>query len=179
MRKGTFIYLLAPIILTCVVLIRNSELETNFLDKQFSEIEHYIPHKDSIDTLVSKVDVAWHLDHSLKTINKICEALEKSDPKAFKFNINLTRIAVFTYGDFTRGVAQSPKIVLPPKVIFKDSLYVQLEEASKNLVKIESLDTKAHFKHPYFNVLNKKQTKRFLKVHTHHHLKIIKDILKE
>ncbi|MEO0902674.1 MAG: hypothetical protein AAFY00_11940, partial [Bacteroidota bacterium] len=43
---------------------------------------------------------------------------------------------------------------------------------------IEGLSEDAHFEHPNFDVINKGQTKRFLKIHTGHHLKIIKDILK-
>ena len=36
----------------------------------------------------------------------------------------------------------------------------------------------AYFRHLIFGYLNKKRTIRFLQIHTAHHLKIIKDILK-
>ena len=41
----------------------------------------------------------------------------------------------------------------------------------------ESLDKNTHFPHPFFGILNKKETENFLVLHTKHHLMIINDIL--
>ncbi|PWL40165.1 DUF1569 domain-containing protein [Flagellimonas aquimarina] len=177
MKRISVILLALSVILTVIVLIRNTESGTDFLDEQFSEIVTYIPKRDMFNEKISEVDVAWHLDHSLRTISKVCEALENSNPDEYRLNFSLSRVFVFTTGIIPRGVAQSPKSVMPPKVIVTDSLYLQIEEARENLKKIELLKEKAHFKHPYFNVIDKGQAKRFLKIHTQHHLKIIKDIL--
>ncbi|MEM9364289.1 MAG: DUF1569 domain-containing protein [Bacteroidota bacterium] len=177
MKKVGYILLVLVLVVTSLVLLRNSEPGPHFLDAQFSDIINYIPERNQRNIRVSQADVAWHLDHSLKTINRICEALEASNPKKFKSNFNLSRMVIFSAGTFPRGVAESPKLVRPPKVILTDSLYLQLEEAQNNLNKIEHLHEKAHFKHPYFNVIDKAQTKRFLQIHTNHHLRIIRDIL--
>lgn len=160
-------------------MVQNTESRPHFLDSQFSEIVDYIPQRDRLNTKISEVDVAWHLDHCLKTINRVCEMLESSNPQDFKSNFNFIRVCVFTLGIIPRGYAKAPKSVRPPEVINTDSLFLQIEEAKENLKKLESLDAKTHFKHPYFDIINKGQTKRFLKLHTQHHLKIIKDILKE
>ncbi len=178
MKKISLILLALVIVIITVVLVRNTESGPNFLDAQFSEIVDYIPQRGHKNQKISKGDVAWHIDHSLKAINRICESLERSDPNKFSSSFSLSRIFVFTSGIIPRGVAQSPKSIRPPKDINTDSLYLQLEEARKNLKKIESLDANAHFRHPYFKLINKEQTKRFLKIHTEHHLKIIRDILK-
>lgn len=150
----------------------------SFLNKEFSEIEGYILQRDAFNPKVSKVDVAWHLDHMLKTINVICKALEASNPNTFKSNFNLTRILIYAWGDFPRGIAKSPKVVLPPDIIVTEDLYKQIEIAKENIKAVQSLDTNTHFEHPYFSVLNKKQSMRFLKIHTRHHLKIVKSILR-
>ncbi|MEO9512415.1 MAG: DUF1569 domain-containing protein [Flavobacteriaceae bacterium] len=151
---------------------------SSFLSEQLNEIATHIPNRDSFNLKVSKVPVAWHLDHSLKTINSIFRAMESSDPELFRSNFSVSRFFVYAYGDFPRGYAKAPRLVLPPDNITTKSLYRQLEEAKVNSSKLEYLHTKSHFKHPYFNVIDKDQSKRFLKIHTRHHLKIVRDILK-
>jgi len=159
-------------------LTENTISDDSFLKEEFSKIENYIAHRDQLNAKISKVDVAWHLDHILKTINRIYETLEASNPDAFKPNFNLSRTFIYVLGDFPRGIAKSPRLVLPPDVILTENLYSQIEEARENVTKIKDLNEKAHFQHPYFSVINKKQSIRFLKIHTRHHLKIVKDIVK-
>ncbi|TXN38022.1 DinB family protein [Flagellimonas hymeniacidonis] len=159
-------------------MTENTESDNFFLKEELSKIESYISYRDKLNVKISKVDVAWHLDHILKTINKIYETLETSNPEAFKPNFNLSRTFVYAYGDFPRGFAKSPRIVLPPDVILTESLYSQIKEAKESIRKIQDLHPKAHFEHPYFSIIDKKQSIRFLTIHTRHHLKIIKDILK-
>lgn len=178
MKKFLIIFLALIFVLLGFSLARNSESSTPFMDDQILLLESYILKRDTHNPKISKADVAWHVDHSLKTINRICEALEGSDPAKFKSNFSFSRLCIFAWGDFPRGVAKAPKSVRPPEDITTENLYLQLEEAKQNLKRIESLDEKAHFKHPYFKTIDKGQTKRFLKIHTGHHLKIIKDILK-
>ncbi|MBT8308712.1 MAG: hypothetical protein KJO37_00005, partial [Bacteroidia bacterium] len=69
-------------------------------------------------------------------------------------------------------------LVLPNNDITTETLQSQLGEAKENLQSISSLDPQATFKHSYFGVLDLKQSIRFVEVHTNHHIKIIKDILK-
>ena len=152
---------------------------TSLLDLEFSTIQDYISQSDVINLNVSKVSVAWHLDHILKTINVICKSLEASDPKAYKSNFNLTRVMIYAWGDFPRGIAKAPRVVRPPEVILTDDLHRQIDQAKKSLKAVESLDEKVHFEHPYFAILDKKRSMRFLKIHTGHHLKIVRDIVKK
>lgn len=81
-------------------------------------------------------------------------------------------------GAFPRGKAKAPRQVLPEGEIILNDLIDQLALAKKNLAGFNSLDQNNYFEHPYFNQLNKIQAKRLLEVHTKHHLKIIKDIMK-
>ncbi|MEO0505585.1 MAG: DUF1569 domain-containing protein [Bacteroidota bacterium] len=161
-----------------IVLARNTESSDTFMDDQMEVLQAYISKRDAANPSVSKVDVAWHIDHSLKTINRVYEELDKSNPEEYRYTFSFSRICIFAWGDFPRGVAQAPKVVRPPKKIETDNLYSQWEEARQNLDKLKELDDRVHFKHPYFNIINKGQTKRFLRIHTRHHLRIIEDILK-
>ena len=67
---------------------------------------------------------------------------------------------------------------MPPEIILKEDVENQLRLVTKNLESFNDLEKNSFFIHPLFKQLNKKQTIKFLKLHTNHHLKIIKDILK-
>jgi hypothetical protein len=148
------------------------------LSKEFSFIKDFIKFEERENLGVSKASVGWHLDHSLKVINSVCATLRVSNANDYKKEFNGLRILTFTLGFFPRGKAKSPKRVLPPAIIKKKDIENQLEEAIKNIVSIKELQENQYFTHPLFKQLNKKQTVRFLKLHTNHHLKIIRDILK-
>jgi hypothetical protein len=148
------------------------------LSKEFSFIKDFIKFEERENLSVSKASVGWHLDHSLKVINSVCATLRVSNANDYKKEFNGLRILTFTLGFFPRGKAKSPKRVLPPAIIKKKDIENQLEEAIKNIASIKELQENQYFTHPLFKQLNKKQTVRFLKLHTNHHLKIIKDILK-
>ena len=156
---------------------RDSFNYTDFLKPYLQELQLHIANRDSFNPKVSKVPVAWHLDHSLKVINSICNALATSDPKVYKSNFNASRIFCYTFGYLPRGIAKSPRHTLPPDTIETEDINEQLRVVQLKLESFAALDDNANFKHPYFNQLNKRQAKRFLELHTRHHLKIIEDII--
>ncbi|WP_344927411.1 DUF1569 domain-containing protein [Aquimarina addita] len=149
------------------------------MDSKLYDIAYLIQFKDLERTNVSKVSIAWHLDHSLKVINKIYAVLKSSDPSVYKNRFSLSRTFSFLLGYIPRGTAKSPASVLPPYKIKTEEILSQLEEARINLKELEILDQNANFVHPVFGHLNIKQAKRFLELHTKHHLKIVNDILKK
>lgn len=149
------------------------------LNVQLQEMEQYVPFLECRDPLVSQVSVGWHLSHSFEVINKVCAALETSNPEDYKSEFSLSRIMVFTMGRFPRGKAKAPKNVMPNGEINPERLSLQLDDVKVNLSKFESLQKNNYCNHPYFKQLNRNQSKRLLEVHTKHHLKIIRDILKQ
>ncbi len=153
-------------------------VKNEFMDSQLHDIAYLIQFKDSINTKVSKVPISWHLDHSLKVINITHDILRSSNPDVYKKHFSLTRTVSFNLGYIPRGKVNSPTSVLPPDSIQTKDVLSQLDLARENLQDLDNIDDNANFMHPIFGQLNKKQTKRFLKVHTQHHLKIIADILK-
>jgi len=142
------------------------------------ELERNVTLKDKRNDAVSKSDVAWQIDHSLKVFNLVSETLVNSNPELHSSKFNKWRLLCFTLGYFPRGKAKAPKFVRSPEIILEEDLELQLQAAYQNVENIKSADDHAHFKHFIFGVLNKKRTIRFLQLHTTHHLKIIKDILK-
>lgn len=151
---------------------------THKLSIYLDTIESYIPRFEENNLKVSKSTVGWQLDHCLKVINNVSTALETSDSELYKNNFSVLGKLFLALGYFPRGKGKAPKHVIPPEVILKADLISQLESARSNVKNIANLDTNAFFKHPLFGDINTKRVYRFLEVHTNHHLKIIKDMLK-
>ena len=179
MKKIGIVLLVIVLVFIAVYIANNRESSQDFLDDEFAKIENYIPKRDVKNTTISQADVAWHLDHILKTINQISTNLENSNPNNYQSTFSLQQVIVHTTGTIPRGVAQSPQSVRPPDIILTEAIFLQLKQAKEHLDKINSLDENAFIEHPVFKNLDRDQTRRFIKIHTKHHLKIIKDILED
>ena len=77
-----------------------------------------------------------------------------------------------------RGSARAPKVVTSDTIVPKDALSEQLSLAKNNLIDFKTLPNESYFKHPYFGLLNVNMSLKFLVIHTLHHLKIVRDIVK-
>lgn len=144
-----------------------------------SEIESKIEFRNSKNSLVSKSDVAWHLDHVLKVINGVSIALKKSNPAEYKSSFNFKRSLILFLGKIPRGKAKAPETVISIGEISLVDLKKQLENAKNSIIEFKNYNPKSNFIHPLFGQLNRKETIRFLEIHTQHHLKIVDDILKK
>ncbi len=150
----------------------------NRLDSYIKDFESYIPQHEHHNLKVSKSTVGWQIDHSLKVINGIIGQLKEA-PTDKKSKLTLLGRFCLATRYIPRGKGKAPKTVLPPEHIELSQLNEQLELAKKRLPEIQNVNAKATFKHPYFGILTKKQTLKFIEVHTNHHLKIVRDILKK
>lgn len=148
------------------------------LNLLLGEIEQDIPFKDRKNDSVSVSNIGWQLDHSLKVFNVVSEWTIQSDPKEYEQKFNFWRMVLFPIGYIPRGKVKAPKIVQPPNIILDEDLYTQLQAAKNHISILKSLPKSSYFKHFIFGKLSKKQTLRFLQMHTNHHLKIVRAILK-
>ena len=140
-------------------------------------LENHIEQHDVDNPKVSKAHIGWHIDHSFKVINQVVLTLQTSDPALYKDDFSLLGKLFFTLGFFPRGKAKAPKNVKPPETILKEDLVNALHQAKTNIDTINELHENAFFKHPLFGDVNKKRIYRFLELHTHHHVKIIQEVL--
>lgn len=149
------------------------------LQNLISQLESKISQFETTNLTVSGGSVGWHIEHSLKTIDQIVTACKNSNPANYQWHFNFKRFLILTVAKkIPRGKAKAPKIVRPEGDISLETLVLSLEKVKENLKNWESLDKNAHFPHPFFGVLNKKETENFLVLHTKHHLMIVNDILK-
>ena len=145
--------------------------------KMLHRLENALPQADKSNSNISARGVDWHLDHSLKIITAICKTVNNSKPEYFKPNFNISKYYILWTNRIPRGKARSPKPFNNLKAIDHSSLPQSLKEAQKFLSVLDSLHPKQHFKHPMFGDLNLAQSKRFIHIHTAHHLDIIEEII--
>ena len=148
------------------------------LDAILPELASYIADHNQSNQAISQVDVGWHIEHSLLVIKQITATVAQSEPKLYKSKFNLKRFIVFLTKTIPRGKAKAPKVVIPSEGITVDSLQESLKNTYQAIAYLKDCQEKQYFMHPFFGQLNKKQTIKFLAIHTEHHLKIIRDILK-
>lgn len=140
-------------------------------------LEQALPQADKINTDVSKRGVDWHLEHSLKIIKSISNTVAASDPKDFTPKFHMGKYYILWTNQIPRGKGRSPKPFDNKDAIDISKLPERFEDAKKGLASLESLHPKQHFRHPMFGDLNLKQAKKFIKIHTTHHLDIIEEIV--
>ena len=150
----------------------------NSLLQLLLKLESHISNSEKSKLNVSNSTIGWHLDHSLMVINGVIEQLEISNPSNFHPKWTFSKFMVLMTGNIPRGKAKAPKVVMPIHSASQAELFLKIELAKKNNLKLATFPKNLFFKHPFFLDLNVKQTERFLVIHTKHHLKIIKDILK-
>lgn len=149
----------------------------NNLNSLLDSLAVYVSDYELLNAEVSQSNIGWHIEHVLLTINGIVESLAHSNPKDFKPRFSVIKYIVLFTKKIPRGKARVPKVVAPKVEYSEDSLRQHLEVTKENLKKLELISNGHFFDHPYFGNLKKKQTIRFLEIHTYHHLKIIRDLI--
>jgi hypothetical protein len=147
------------------------------LDAMLVQLYRSVPDFTVIDLDVSKGSVGWHISHTALVANGVITALNNSNPATYRAVFNWKRSYIFLMGKIPRNKIQSPASVIPPQLITESTLRSQLIEMQQSLASLDNIAPAYYFNHPFLGHLNKKQTIRFLEIHTQHHLNIIKDIL--
>lgn len=148
----------------------------NFLD----QLEAKIPHHEKLHEGISKANVAWHIEHSLLTLDRITNALIQSNPNDYKWTFNIARLFVFATKKIPRGRAKAPKSVQPKEgSISADQLLKHVADTRNKCAALYTISKDQYFDHPFFGNLKLKQAIKVLEIHTQHHLNIIEDIIKK
>jgi hypothetical protein len=150
----------------------------NNLKISLAKIEKNIANFAISNSKVSKVNMGWHIEHSLLVINNILDSLTHSDPKQYKKKFHLIRTIILFFKGFPRGKGTAPQSTLPSNNIDVNSLLEHLQQTKQKLSATNILHSHSNFTHPLLGMLNLKETLEFLSVHTNHHLSIMNDIKK-
>ena len=146
----------------------------NLLDNLEAQIANY----SILNKAVSEGNVGWHIVHSCLVIDSVCGAVCKSDDTKFIKKFSFKAFLVLLVNSFPRGKAKAPSFTMPSEQLSPASVLQSIQTSRKSIEALAKADKNQYFTHPIFGDLNTEQTIKFLGVHTNHHLKIIKDILK-
>ncbi|MFY9160728.1 hypothetical protein [Aquirufa ecclesiirivi] len=146
------------------------------LERQIQQLEENISYLHVNDAQISKGSVGWHIEHCLLVMITVISALKKSDPHRYRWVFNWKRVWVFFTQKIPRGRVKAPKYVDPLQIDLLN-LTDQLTKVKQSLEEMKTLPHKAYFHHFIFGDLDLKDTHYFLRVHTHHHLKIMAELI--
>jgi hypothetical protein len=107
----------------------------------------------------------------------VIEGVKRSDPSKYKWSFRPFKYLIFWRGKIPRGKSKAPKFVVPD-TFTAESLQNHIDSCRAKITEFESVGAGHYFSHPYFGDTKKKDVIPFLELHTEHHVKIIKDILK-
>ncbi|MEM8525561.1 MAG: DinB family protein [Bacteroidota bacterium] len=181
MKKRIYLIVIitGSILLSSSITNANLDKRKSRLKEKLDEVATYVAVRDSENLEVSEAAISWHIDHIFLVVNQIYKALEQSEESNYKSEFNMIRAYVFTFNTIPRGRATAPEAVRPKANVDLDTIQMHYDQALTTVEKLSNLPAKKHFNHPVFGTLNRDKTIKFLTIHTEHHLKIIRDILKD
>ena len=150
----------------------------NKINNLLNELEAQITNYSKLNQTISEGNVGWHIVHSCLVINSVCGAVLKSDPAKFIKKFSMKAFLVLLLNSFPRGKAKAPSFTMPSEELSTASILKSIQSSRASIEALAKAGKNQYFTHPIFGDLNTGQTFKFLGVHTNHHLKIIKDILK-
>ncbi len=148
------------------------------INKLLNNLESHIDHASRTSQTISEANVGWHIVHSCLVIDSVCAAVLKSDPSKFKKKFNFKAFFVLLVNAFPRGKAKAPSFTIPSHEFSNTAILQSIQDSRKSIEALSKANNNQYFTHPIFGELNAKDTFKFLAVHTYHHEKIIKDILR-
>lgn len=142
------------------------------------ELEQHLSSYSTVNPKVSKVSIGWHIAHSTKVFSAICKNFSQSDPANYVGGFNKNRFKIWLIGYIPRGLGRAPKSVATEQLATVEEIQTYIQQCKELFKAVQEGNSSQYSEHPYFGHLNKRRTKWFLHLHTKHHLKIIRDILK-
>lgn len=178
-RIYLIVIIAGSILLALSITNENLDKRRSRLKAKLDEVASYVAVRDSSNPEVSEAAVSWHIDHIFLVVNQIYKTVEQSEESNYKSEFNVKRAYVFTFNKMPRGKATAPESVRPKENVDIDAIQVHYDQALTTVEKFADLPEKKHINHPVLGTMNRDKTIKFLTIHTEHHLKIIRDILKD
>lgn len=130
--------------------------------------------KSSIE--ISKATVGWHIAHSYLVIIKSCENLLSNTNRPSKNPKWLQQEVFFLLRKIPRNKIEAPEFVLP--IDDSEKEIKRLYDQAVSLLSQIKQNSGGYLSHPFLGSIKSKRVPLFLRIHTAHHLQIIREIIK-
>jgi len=150
----------------------------NKINNLLNNLEAQVDNYSKLNQNISEGNVGWHIVHSCLVVNSVCAAVVKSNASKFIKKFSFKAFLVLLLNSFPRGKAKAPSFTMPSEELSPTYILKSIQASRASIETLSKAGKNQYFTHPIFGELNKADTFKFLAMHTNHHLKIIKDILK-
>jgi hypothetical protein len=130
--------------------------------------------KSSIE--VSKATVGWHIAHSYLVIIKSCENLLSNTNRPSKNRKWLQQEVFFLLRKIPRNKIEAPEFVVP--IDDNEKEIKRLYDQAVSLLSQIKQHSGGYLSHPFLGPIKPRRVPLFLRIHTAHHLQIIREIIK-
>ena len=125
---------------------------------------------------VSKATVGWHIAHSYLVIIKSCENLLSNTNRPSKNRKWLQQEVFFLLRKIPRNKIEAPEFVVP--IDDNEKEINRLYDQAVSLLSQIKQNKDGYLSHPFLGPIKPKRVPLFLRIHTAHHLQIIREIIK-
>ena len=146
--------------------------------KVLKYFEKQAPQYMANNLVVSEGNVGWHIIHSCLVVTSVSKAIMNSDPAAYKKKYSWKAFFILLFNKIPRGKVKAPSFTQPSNEVTRDMVLQHIDEAHKSVRLLLTTNKNNFFTHPIFGDLRVPTAIKFLYVHSYHHEKIIRDILK-
>ena len=130
--------------------------------------------KSSIE--VSRATVGWHIAHSYLVIIKSCENLLSNTNRPSKNRKWLQQEVFFLLRKIPRNKIEAPEFVVP--IDHSEEEIKRLYNQAISLLLQIKQNRNGYLSHPFLGPIKPQKVPLFLRIHTAHHLQIIREIIK-
>ena len=125
---------------------------------------------------VSKATVGWHIAHSYLVIIKSCENLLSNTNRPSKNRKWLQQEVFFLLRKIPRNKIEAPEFVVP--IDDSEKEIKRLYDQAVSLLSQIKQNKDGYLSHPFLGPIKSERVPLFLRIHTAHHLQIIREIIK-
>lgn len=148
------------------------------MQRELDELDNWAHRPDAFVPAVSGWSIHRQVDHCAVSIREILGVVHQLLDGGGEVGGRLGPMGtvILLTGWIPRGKAQAPEVVLPAEVVDVGALHASIAEARRLVETAHPERGGKRFLHPALGPMNARQWLRFARIHTRHHVKIVRDI---